>query len=244
MLKICICDDNEAEVYKIEGLLRQFKNSHPELPLVAQSFRSAFDLLDCIEKQGGFNLYLLDILMPGISGMELAKRIRERMEKVELLFLTTSREYAVEAFGVEAAGYLMKPVQHSEFDRVLSSCIQRLKPEENPSLMLKTKSGLHNIPVYELMSVESIRHNYRCTMAGGATLTVPGTISSLFEQLRTYPCFYMPHRAFIVNFNYMSGLTATEILMSDGQRIPVSRNSYMDLKNTFINYTLQKSRRT
>ena len=86
MLKICICDDNEAEVYKIEGLLRQFKYSHPELPLVAQSFRSAFDLLDCIEKQGGFDLYLLDILMPGISGIELAKRIRERMEKRSFYF--------------------------------------------------------------------------------------------------------------------------------------------------------------
>lgn len=243
MLKICICDDNEAEIAKIEGLIQQFADSHPELPIQAQSFRSAFDLLDCLEEQGGFDLYLLDILMPGITGMDLAKRIRERMEKAELLFLTTSREYAVEAFGVEASGYLMKPVRQDEFDRAVSSCVEKLKPGENPSLLLKTKDGIRKVPVYELMWVESVRHSYRCTLAGGTVLDACGAISAFFEQLRAYPCFYIPHRAFIVNFHYVSGLTGLEILMADGQRIPISRNCHTALKNAYMNYTLQKSRR-
>lgn len=243
MLKICICDDNEAELAKIAGLVRHFADSHPELPIQAQAFRSAFDLLDYLEKRGGFDLYLLDILMPEITGMDLAQRIRERMEKAELLFLTISREYAVEAFGVEASGYLLKPVRQDEFDRAVCSCIEKLKPGENASLLLKTKNGIRKVPVYELMSAESIRHSYRCTLAGGIVLEAPGAISALFEELRAYPCFYMPHRAFIVNFRYVIGLAAMEILMADGQRIPVSRNCYADLKNAFMEYTLQKNRR-
>ena len=243
MLKICICDDNESEVGKIQRLIRQFVKEHPENPVHFQSFCSAYDLLEYLEEHGGFDVYLLDILMPSMTGMDLAKRVRERKEKAELLFLTTSREYAVEAFGVKASGYLMKPVQQADFDHALLSCIKNLAPGDNPFLLLKTKEGLRKVPVYNIMFVESVRHSYRCTLAGGTEIEVPGTISSLYQQLCVYPCFYMPHRAFIVNFHYINGLLGMEIVMAGGQRIPVSRNNYTDLKNMYMDYMLQNNKR-
>ena len=243
MLKLCICDDCTTEVNKIKDLIKLSWKEHQDLSIQVTSFSSAFDLLDHIETNGGFDLYLLDIIMPCMSGMELARCIRKRMEKAEILFLTTSREYAVEAFGVEATGYLLKPIRQDAFNQALHSCIKKLKPKENPSLLLKTKEGIRKVHIHELLSVESIRHSYRCTLIDGTTLEVSGTISSFYEQLKSYACFYMPHRAFIINFDYVCGLMTTTILMENGKEIPVSRNSYIALKNTYMDYMLQRNKK-
>ena len=90
MLRIGICDDNQNDIKQICDLAIRFSEEHPENPLQIQAYKSPFDLLDDIEKNGGFDLYLLDIVMPHMTGVTLAKRIRERKEKAEILFLTFS----------------------------------------------------------------------------------------------------------------------------------------------------------
>ncbi len=97
MLRIGICDDNQNDIKQICELAIRFSEEHPENPLQIQDYDSPFDLLDDIEKNGGFDLYLLDVVMPHMTGVTLAKRIRERKEKAEILFLTFSKEYAVDA---------------------------------------------------------------------------------------------------------------------------------------------------
>lgn len=241
MLRVCICDDRAADILEIRRLAQLFSGEHPELPIQIQAFRSAYDLLDCIEETGGFDLYLLDIIMPNLTGMELAMRIRERGETAEILFLTSSREYAVDAFGVKASGYLLKPVRKADFDEAVLSCIRNLAPKNNPSLMLKTKEGLRKVHIQELVTVESFNHSRLCTLSDGAALETAGTISSLFEQLREYPCFFMPHRAYIVNLNFVNGLTNAELLMVGGKRIPVSRSAYPALKSAYMDYVMGKN---
>lgn len=241
MLRLCICDDKEANVIDLRRLAQMFSEEHPEVPIQIEVFQSAYDLLDCIGESGGFDLYLLDIIMPNLSGIELAKRIRERGEMAEILFLTVSREYAVEAFGVKASNYLIKPIQKPDFDREVLSCIRKLAPKENPSLMLKTKDGFRKICIRELVMIESFNHSRVCTLADGTTVETTATLSSLFEQLRAYPSFFMPHRAYIVHLDYVNGLTASELLLSGGKRIPVSRKAYAGLKTALLDYTVQKS---
>ena len=110
------------------------------------------------------DLILLDVVMPHMTGVTLARRIRERKERAEILFLTVSKEYAVEAFSVKASGYLIKPVNQSAFEDAVLDCIHRLSPENNPSLLLKSKEGIHRISICELMCVESFNHNQVCTL--------------------------------------------------------------------------------
>lgn len=241
MLKVCICDDREKDVNEIRQMAVQFSEGHPELPLEIQVFRSAYDLLDNMKTFGGFDLYLLDIIMPDLSGMELAKRIRERGEAAEILFLTVSREYALEAFGVSASGYLVKPLKKEDFNRAVLSCVHNLEPKDNPSLILKTKEGLRKVRIRELLMVESFNHRRVCTLSDGTALETGDTLSCLSEQLNIYPCFYVPHRAYIINFDYVNGLGTSELLMTNGKRIPVSRRAYPGLKSAFLEYTLHRN---
>ena len=83
MLTLCICDDSPEDTTQIRALADRFVQEHPELGLRTEFFSSPFDLLEHLDEKGGFDLYLLDILMPHMKGIELAQRIRERGEPAE-----------------------------------------------------------------------------------------------------------------------------------------------------------------
>lgn len=238
MLRIGICDDNQNDIKQICELAIRFSEEHPENHLQIQAYDSPFDLLDDIEKNGGFDLYLLDVVMPHMTGVTLAKRIRERKEKAEILFLTFSKEYAVDAFSVKASGYLIKPVDKLDFDDAVLDCIHRLLPTKNPSIMLKSKTGLHRIPVYELVCIESFNHNQIVTLSDGSSLETSATLTELMEALKDHPSFVRPHRAYIVNMDYIRKLSPRELLLTNGKRIPVSQNRYKELKNSYFSYMI------
>jgi len=223
-------------VSQIRALAEGFAQEHPEFPLRLESFSSPFDLLDHLEDKGGFDIYLLDILMPHLTGMELAKRIRARGEAAEILFLTTSPEYALDAFDVEACGYLLKPVDKAKFDKALFSAAGRLTRPENPCLLLKTRDGLRKILHRELVMVESFNHDRVCTLADGSRAVTADTLASLMERLSCDPRFFSPHRAYIINLEYISALNTSNALLSTGQSIPVSRTSLAALKKAYMDY--------
>lgn len=237
MIRACICDDRGEDVKKLREYVAWFSEKHPEIPLKADAFSSAYDLLQTVSDRGGYDLYLLDILMPRLSGIDIARRVRERGEKAEILFLTTSREYAVEAFGVKASGYLLKPVKREDFEQEVLRCVRNLAPRENPALLLKTREGIRKVHIQEIVTVESFNHSRACKLADGTVIQTPATLSSLYEQLRDYPGFFLPHRAYIVNLAYVNGLTTADLLMTDGTRIPISRNIYPKLKEAYLDYT-------
>ena len=119
----------------------------------------------------------------------------------------------------------------------LLSCIrQRLASQENAALTLKTKDGLRRICLRDLVLVESFDHTRVLTLSDDTVLETVVTLSELFNQLREYPQFCMPHRAYIVNMDYADGLRKNELLMSGSRRIPISRKEYGKMKKLFLDY--------
>lgn len=236
MLNVCICDDDPGDMSQIQALAKCFAGEHPEFPLRLQTFTSSFDLLDHLTEKGGFDLYLLDILMPHLKGVDLAQRIRARDEAVEILFLTSSPEYALDAFDVAACGYLLKPVDKEKFNKALLSAARKLTQPENPFLLLKTRDGLRKILFRELVMVESFNHDRVCTLTDGSKAITADTLSSLIERLSNDPRFFSPHRAYIINMEYIAALNSSSVLLSTGQRIPVARTSYAALKQAYVDY--------
>ena len=178
MLRLGVCDDRKEDIASIEALVDRFSARYPEHPVQVSCFDSSYDLLEALEKSGGYDLYLLDIIMPHMSGIELAKKIRERGERSKLLFLTTSREYGIEAIGVKASGYLLKPIKEQALFDALLSCMEELAPENNPCVMIKTKLGLTRVQLSELVMIESFDHIRELTLLSGDTLETTARLSA------------------------------------------------------------------
>lgn len=236
MLRVGICDDRQKDMDMIRTLAARFSDSHPEHPLDICAYASAYDLLDEVERTGGCDVYLLDILMPHMSGIELAQKIRKRGERAQILFLTSSREYGIEAIGVKAAGYLLKPIQEESFNEAMHTCIKELEPDRHPSLPVKTKQGLVRVQLAELISIESFNHICELTLSGGTKLETHARLSDLYEQLQENAGFIFPHRSYIVNMEYIRGIGGTGILMTDGRQLPISRKSYSDITAAYLDY--------
>ncbi|HJB01635.1 MAG TPA: LytTR family DNA-binding domain-containing protein [Candidatus Mediterraneibacter merdavium] len=236
MIRICICDDKKTERDRLKQYAEAFLETHPGFCGTVKTFISGEEMLKSVERGGGYDIYLLDVLTPEADGIGLARRIREMGGHGEILFLTVTREYAVEAFEVGAAGYLVKPIEKEDFDRELSYCMRRLEPKVDPSVFLKTRDGVRKVYVREIIEVESFNHVRVCTLTDGTTIETPATLSFLREELMKYPDFFFPHRAYIVNMGYVNSVTKAELLMESGKRIPVSRRVYPKLREMYMEY--------
>lgn len=230
MIEIALCDDNKDDIETLRAFTERFAGEHAEFPLRLTAFTSPEKLLEHIETTGGFDLYILDILMPKISGIRLAEVIRGRGEHAEIVFLTVSRDYAMDAFSVHACGYLLKPMRRENFDETVSLAVQRLAREKNDVLTVKTKDGLMRLPLHRIVMIESFNHTREITMTDNSTLETPATLSELFERLREHSSFFMPHRAYIANLDNSVGIVRYELLMLGNRRIPIPRNQFASVQ--------------
>lgn len=236
MIEIALCDDNAEDVEAIGALAADFAAEHSEFPIRLSAFTSAAELLKAVEESSGFDLYILDVMMPEMNGIRLAEIIRGRGEQAEILFLTVSREYAVEAFAVRASGYLLKPVSKPSFDEEVLRAVRKLTNEKSEAITVKTKDGMRRIRLHELVMIESFNHTRALTMSDGSVLETSAALSELFEALSGHKNFYMPHRAYIVNLDYSMGIKRCELLMLGNRRIPIPRRQYTIMRELFSNY--------
>lgn len=226
MIEIALCDDDKNDVEKLETFTKRFASEHTELPIRITSFDRPEKLLEHIENGGGFDVYILDVVMPNISGIKLAEIIRGKGDRAEIVFLTFSREYALDAFSVYACGYMLKPLSKENFDETMLRALQNPAREKNETLIVKTKNGLMRIPLFKIVMIESFNHIREITLTDGDRLETSATLSELFEQLSGFPCFIMPHRAYIANLENLAGIVRYDLIMVGDRRIPIPKDRF------------------
>ncbi len=125
MLKIAICDDNIADLSNVVSIIGDYQSLQRDKNNIKfTAFQSAVDLIASMESGQQYNLVLLDILMPFMTGMDAAKEIRQFNQDVKIIFMTSSPEFAVESYSVDAYYYALKPVWKEKLfvllDKVIS----------------------------------------------------------------------------------------------------------------------------
>lgn len=242
MIEMALCDDDDDDIGAIRSYAERFCRTYTEHSMRLTTFASPTALLDHIEENGGFDLYLLDVVMPEITGIELAEIIRGRSEHAEIVFLTVSRDYAVDAFSVYASGYLIKPLRRKDFEKALLRAVQTLTREKNDALAVKTKDGFIRIPLHKIIMIESFNHIREITLVDGSSLETPSTLSELFAQLGGHENFYMPHRAYIANLDNMVGIIRYDLLMLGSRRIPIPKNQFAVVRDEVQDYLFKRKR--
>lgn len=235
MIDICICDNDTQDIEKCLKYIEKFRQNYPEQEMMVKTFDSSQALLEYIQKHGGFDLYLLDIIMPDITGIELSKQIRKIWNRSEIIFLTVSPEYAIEAFGVRASGYLLKPVAENDFNEIVSVCMERIFSYKEKSIMLKTNDGIRKIDTDRLVMVESFNHTRSLLLIDGTSIETPVTLTEIYNCLSCYKNFYMPHRAYIVNMAHVTGIKKSSLLLEE-KEIPIAKGRQDKIKSAFLDY--------
>lgn len=235
MLKIAICDDESKYLDLARSMIDAYLSSHDYLVQVS-TFQSSSALIDCIEKGVLHDIYLLDIYMPGLSGMSVAAELRKRDIQSPIIFLTTSKDHALEAFGVGATQYLVKPYQKSGFFEAMDKTFATLSTQPRKYLFFKIDGEYRNIPANKIIYSETNAHYQQVILDSDETVSVRITSGELFSYLCGYNCFYQCGKAYIVSLPKISRITGNSVVMSNGHEIFVPKRSIPGLRSAYFDY--------
>lgn len=228
---IAVCDDEIAELNAIDALLHGWETER-NVPLRRMLFQSAEELVEAARRER-FTVYLLDVLMPVTSGMDAAYEIRTFDSAADIIFLTSSSEFACESYRVQALDYLLKPVDKELLFRLLDWLYRReQKPQE--ALVVKTSTTILRIPFSELSFVEVIGKRLYFNIANGDVREAAGSLKDYEGQLLSRPEFMRVHRSYIVNMFQAEEFSSSRIRTFSGKDIPVSRLLYPQLQKDYM----------
>lgn len=243
MCLIALCDDELAELEKTEKLLSDYRKKHPGRDFVIQCFESADELLRLVREENYMpDLLFMDIYMPDKNrascpmGMEAAKLLRRMNYGGKIIFLTTSKEHALEAFDVDAMQYMVKPVSKEKLFSLLDSLLQDAEKERKKYILLRVEGRLARVSVNDIVYCEAQGKTQHLYLVNGTQYVLRMTMTEIYEQLSGYWEFVRIGVAFIVNLGYISSLNAKEICMDNGAKIYLPRGTYKGLREQYFNY--------
>lgn len=226
-VKICICDDSPEERVSIKTLVREWaRRSGTEVTVfefpTAEAFLFAYeDLMP--------DVVLLDIEMPGMSGVELAKRLRSGNKLIQIVFITGFSEYIAEGYEVAALHYLLKPVSPEKLFSTLDRALEK-QETDGRKIVLETSAETVLVPLYEIRYIE-VNKNYS-TVYAESSYTVKRTLKEIERELDER--FLKVGRSYIVNLHYISRVTRTEIFLRGGESVPLPRGAYETVNRAII----------
>lgn len=227
-LKFAVCDDEKNDLQYISALVSEWAGQNGVLPVI-DVFPSAESFLFRYEDRKEYDILLLDIEMSGMDGVTMAKRVRKENDAVQIIFITGYSDYILEGYEVAALHYLMKPVHKEKLFSVLDRAVGKLKKNEQV-LNLELPDGLARVPLYEIRFLE-VRQNY-VTIHAKQDYTVKKTLGAFEQELDER--FFRAGRSYLVNLTYVCRVTRTDVYLSDGTSVPLSRGLYDKINRAII----------
>ena len=230
-MKIAICEDLSADNGKLCGFIRNYCETHCYDGEIS-SFKTGEALLEATVS-GAFDIYFLDIVLPGISGVETARKIRKIDQDCFIVFVTVSRDYMPEGFEVLAAGYVEKPIDDERMSRVMHNC--RSVFERNSRMItIPFKGESLNISVADLLYVEVYDKECVFHMKRGDIKTRL-SLEAAFKLLGGIP-FLRCHRSYIVNMNYVDDMREENFVMVGGDVVPIRKNGRRETRLAMVEF--------
>lgn len=237
MLRIAICDDQPNELERADSLLKKYACEHMHYEIKMDFFSAPLELLSHVAEKGGFDVLLLDIYMPGILGTDAARELRAMRDNCQIIFLTTSRDHAVDAFSLDAAHYLVKPYSEKEFFAAIEKAINNLTDRRGVMITVKSAEGISRVELSKLVYAETYNHVQKLYLSDGNLIRVRKSSIELFELLEEEPRFYKCGSTYIINMDYIVELSAKSVSFSTGAKIPIISRKYTELRKLYMDYS-------
>ena len=229
-----IIDDNPTDAAFVRLLCEHWSASRGHT-LLCSEFESAEHYLMACEDLPRFDLLLLDVEMGRMNGIELARRVRETDERVQMVFITGYPDFIADGYEVSALHYLMKPVSRDKLaavlDRAAAACAKQMR-----TVLLPVGKDTVCLPIDCIRYAESLGHymivhaegmEYKCRMTAAETEALLGS------------GFARCHRSVIVGLRHVARIAKTAVYLTDGTELPLGKGLY-DALNRALIHTLRE----
>lgn len=244
-MRIALCDDEPAYHDTVKSLLSRYKQARPERSLTLSSFCSGRELLNHVDEYGGFDLYILDTVMPGMDGIALGLSLRGRGEAGMILYLTASADFALASYRVEAFQYLLKPVDAAQFFSVMDKAYRAFSRREAEVISVKMPDSVRVIPVPDIRCAERVKKRVCYFLTDGVRLfsaTFNGTFQNAVSDLLAHGCMIPVGASFVVNLSHVTEVTREGLILTGAITVPIPRRMFEEVKARWADYWLNGGR--
>lgn len=236
-MKIAICDDSMKDLILLEGLLEQYHQLNPTADFQVEKFSNSSELQEKIQQQELADIYILDILMNQANGIDLGNEIRKNSSESAIIYITSSDDFALDAFQIHAVRYLLKPVQEKLFFEALDYACSYAELKKGPMYPIKTKNGLQSVPCSKIEYVENASRMLNVHLTDGRVITsifIRKSFEDELGELLHNKCFLQVHKSFLINLNHVKKLDGNSMIMSSGDNIPISKKNTANVKRQYL----------
>lgn len=229
-MKIVLCDDEPAASSLLKEYLQEFlSNKCIKSELVC--YENAENLLWDIEEKGlQGDCYLLDIQLSKMNGMDLSKQIRNRDVNVPIAFVTGIKDYVFEGYEINAIGYILKPYEKDQIERLMNRVIQKINTDES-QLMIQDGKDRLKIARKDCLYFEADGHEVILHLKKENK-----KLRTAFKDLNELEKegFVKVHRSLLVNGREIDKVTRTSCFLSNQEELPIARGSYDKVMEVFL----------
>ena len=227
-MRIAICDDEELYRVELKTILDKLLIN---VDYNIDTFDDGNRLVESF-KALPYDILFLDIEMPAVDGITLAKSLRAMSEKVFIIFLTSHVEYAIEGYEVNALRYLTKPVDIDKLKEVIRYVQE--KQGASRQLIIKEDGEELLININDVIYLESMNQNVRIVTTQGEHV-IRYNIGDFEEQLKN-DGFFRSHRGYLISLAKVKKLSKNDVIMEGDVILPVSRSNVKALKDALYTY--------
>jgi len=239
-MNIIICEDSKADRDALCAFVEKFFKEI-NCPVEIDVYENGNSFLNnaSILQTGDAKIAFLDIYMPGTSGIDVAKKIRETDKEIAIVFITNSLDHGLNGYYVEALQYLVKPVAYPEVAKVLNKCVKLFADSLRFVEVLSDRMTVR-VLLKDILYLEILNHT--CLIH-----TLSETIKS-YRPLSEIECqldresFLRTHRSYIVNMRYIEDVTENDFLLTTGQSAPIRRSDRLAVKQAYRDYLFSIAR--
>lgn len=236
-MRLALCDDNQNEICILHQYVAEFCQKH-DIDITVDRYSSAEQLL-ASEKH--YDILFMDIYLGGILGTEAAAMSKGSIYD-EVVFTTTSKEHAIEAYGMDAAHYIVKPISQGDVFEAMERCLKRSNIAVDRIIVIK--SGTDGVPV-RISDINYIEvfNKVSTVHTNNGSLNTFSSLEMLMEQLRDER-FIKAQRSFIVNMDYIQSFYYDHIVLKNDVQIMLSRANRAEQKKQYQSYLFKQARRS
>ena len=244
LFKVAICDDEEKDIQVIQRFLHIYEMQH-DIDFEINTFQNSTKLLEKYDSAGRYNILFLDVEMPKLSGLEVAAHIREIPDRLaKIVFVSNFPEYMQDSGSLwQTKGLIMKEKKSSftgslgffeDFEKLLFRIIKSYRESENASFLLKEDGAEEVIFAENIIAIHSINAKKKRIQIflEYKTIEAYGVLSEWEKKLNS-DSFFCPCRGYLVNLNRIHFIKDKELIMSNNEKIPLSRRQEKELRSIF-----------
>lgn len=230
-VKVAIVEDEEKAAEELKNALEKFSKEN-DIHFAVETFQEGLTFLD---DSKAFDLIFMDIEMPHMNGIDVAKKLRQKDDKVALIFVTNMVQYAIKGYEVDAIDYVLKPLKYARFSALMKKTLRIIDKTNEDQLVLKTTGGVRKLYFSSIIYIE-IRDHLLIYHTDQGDIETWGTISGAEEKLPKEEFCRCSH-SMIVNFKYIQETEKDSIILKGiNTPISISHSKKKDFLTKFNNY--------